>query len=139
ENSKIVLKDLHIEDPQKNQAIANGTVDMSTPLNPTIQVDISAEKFMVLNTTAKDNPLYFGTAYGTGMFSFHGPTDDMSIRIEAATNEGTVISLPLNSSETITDKDFISFVPKDSAVVVKRANYFQCLTLALDLTVSREA
>lgn len=139
EDSKILLKSLHIKDDFKNQAIANGTVDMSTPLNPDIQVDVNSTNFMVLNTTAKDNPLYFGIAYGTGTFSFHGPTDDMNIAISAATSKGTIVSLPLNSSEMISDKDFISFVSKDSTSTAKKVNYFQGLTMTMDLIVNPEA
>ena len=139
DHSKIILNNLRINDDFKNQAVANGTVDMSTPLNPDIQVDVKATDFMVLNTTAKDNPLYYGKAYGTGTFTFHGPTDDMNIAISASTTSGTNISLPLNNSELIADKDFISFVSKDSTQAVKKTNYFQGLTMTMDLAVNANA
>ncbi len=139
ENSKIIINDLAIRDRADHRAIANGTVDMSTPLNPTIHIEIEAEEFMVLNTTAKDNPLYYGLAYGTGSFSFQGPTDNMNIRIEAQTNSGTVINIPLNAAGTITDRDFITFVVKDSSLVVPKKNSFQGLTMTMDLTVDPEA
>lgn len=139
QDSKIILENVIIHDTRKSEAIANGSVDMRTPLNPTIQVDVKARNFMVLNTTVKDNPLYYGKAYGTGDFAFHGPTDDMNIRIVASTNAGTVIDLPLNSAELVGDRDFISFVQKDSSAVVKRINYFQGLVMNLDLTVTPEA
>src|SRR5690606_985963 len=82
-NSTIILKDLAITDNVEHKAIANGTVDLSTPANPVINIEISANNFMVLNTTARDNPLYYGLAYGTGNFSFHGPVDNMNIKIQA--------------------------------------------------------
>ncbi|HUH20139.1 translocation/assembly module TamB domain-containing protein [Albibacterium sp.] len=139
ENSKIVINNLAIVDKDNHKAVANGTVDMSTPLNPTIQIEISAENFMVLNTTAKDNPLYYGLAYGTGSFSFQGPTNNMNIRIDAQTNSGTVINIPLNAAGTITDRDFITFIVKDSSLGVPRKNYFQGLTMTMDLTVDPDA
>lgn len=139
EDSKIILKDVHIKDKNGNQAIANGTVDMRTPLNPEIHVDVAATNFMVLNTTVKDNPLYYGSAFGTGTFVFNGRPDNMDIKIEAFTNVGTAISLPLNSPGTVSDRDFISFVPKDSAEIVKKTNHFHGLTMSLDLNVTQEA
>jgi len=139
ENSVIVLKNTELRDRNNRTAVANGTVDMSTPLNPTIHVDIEADNFMVLNTTAKDNPLYYGIAYGTGSFRFHGPTNDMDINIEARTNEGTIINIPLNAAGTITDQDFITFVGKDSTVAPRNTNYFQGMTMAMDLSVSPDA
>ncbi len=139
EKSKIILNNVHISDIYKNQATANGSVDMSSPLNPDIQVDISAQNFMVLNTTARDNPLYYGKAFGTGTFLFNGRPDNMNIKIDASTNEGTVISLPLNSPGTVADKDFITFVSRDSTALAKKVNYFQGLTMSLDLNVTQAA
>jgi len=139
DNSVIILKDLNIIDRNNHKAIANGTVDMGKPLNPTIDVNINANNFMVLNTTARHNPLYYGLAYGTGSFSFRGPTDDMDIKIQARTNEGTIINIPLNAAGTITDRDFITFVTKDSSVVAPKTNYFQGLTMVMDLSVNPDA
>ena len=139
ENSTILLKDLVITDKNEHTATANGTVDMSTPLNPTIHIEINTENFMVLNTTARDNPLYYGLAYGTGNFSFQGPTDNMDIKIQARTNEGTIINIPLNAAGTIIDRDFITFVSKDSSIVPAKTNYFQGLTMTMDLSVNSDA
>src|SRR5690606_23568812 len=44
-----------------------------------------------------------------------------------------------NAAGALTDNDFISFVSRDSSVVAPKKNYFQGLTLALDLRVSRDA
>lgn len=137
-NSKILLKDLIIVDENNQQAVANGSVDMSNPINPEIHVDISANNFMALNTTAKDNPLYYGVAYGTGSFRFNGPTDDIDIQIVAATNRGTVINIPLNAAGEITEQDFITFVNADSTATPK-PNSFEGLTMTMDLSVDPES
>lgn len=137
-DSKILLEDLIIVDENDQQAVANGSVDMSNPINPEIHVDVAADNFMALNTTAKDNPLYYGVAYGTGSFKFNGPTDNMNIQITASTNRGTVINIPLNAAGEITDQDFITFVSADSTVTPK-TNYFEGLTMTMDLTVDPES
>ena len=89
---------------------------MSNPNNPEIHLDIQAKNFMALNTTSKDNPLYYGVAFGTGAFSFNGPSNDMRIIINAKTEPGTIFNIPLNSSATVSKNDFISFVAKDSSL-----------------------
>src|SRR5690606_23981877 len=78
-NSTIHLDDLVITDPRNNRAIANGRVDLHNALIPDIRVTVDATNFLVLNTTFRDNPLYYGTAYGTGKFSFNGPTNAMQM------------------------------------------------------------
>lgn len=138
-NSVIQLNDVVIEDINGEQAIASGRVDMKKPNTPEIHVNINAENFMVLNTTAKDNPVYYGTAFGSGVFAFNGPTNDIDIRIAATTSEGTVFNIPLNSVGTLTDQDFITFVSKDTAQVEVRPHAFQGLTMTLDLNVTNEA
>lgn len=135
-NGVISIQDLVLKDLEGHTGIANGTVDLNNLDNPNIQVDLVTDGLLALNTTSKDNAVYFGKAYGTGKFSFRGPTNDMFIDIDAKTEKGTVFSLPLNSSETITDKDFITFVGKDkSSIEVKKPTSFEGLSMAFKLKV----
>lgn len=139
DNSKIKLTNLKITDIKGNEAIANGTVDMADPNNPDIQINIVANNFMALNTTAKDNPVYYGVAYGTGVFSFSGPTNNMKISIDAKTNAGTVFSIPLNSSATVSQNDFITFVAKDSTLNKATETSFKGLTMDFALEVDEDS
>lgn len=135
ENSVIKINDLKLNDVESHQAVANGSVDLNNLSTPTIDVTVNATDFMALNTTAKDNPLYFGRAYGTGTFIFKGPTNKMFIDIDAKTEKGTVFNLPLNSSETVSSKDFITFVSRDTTKLVKKETSFDGLTMNLRLVV----
>ncbi len=134
-NSAIQLNNLVLKDLEGHTGTANGSVDLKNINNPNIQVELEAKGLMALNTTSKDNAIYFGKAYGTGKFSFRGPTNDMFIDIDAKTEKGTVFSLPLNSSETINDKDFITFVSKDTTKVVKKVSSFEGLSMKFKLSV----
>ncbi|RZM27708.1 MAG: translocation/assembly module TamB [Pedobacter sp.] len=135
ENSIVQIEDLKLKDVDGNIATANGTVNLNDLNNPGLDIDITARNFMALNTTAKDNPLYFGQAYATGTFKFKGPTNKMFIGIDAKTEKGTVFNLPLNSSETVSSKDFITFVSKDTVNAVKQSSSFDGLTMSFKLSV----
>ncbi|TDQ08860.1 translocation/assembly module TamB domain-containing protein [Pedobacter metabolipauper] len=135
ENSVIGIDDLKLVDVDGNEAVANGTVDLNVISTPTIDITVVAKDFMALNTTEKDNALYFGKAYGSGTFKFKGPTNKMFIDIDAKTEKGTVFNLPLNSSEMVSTKDFITFVSKDTASYVKKQTSFDGLTMSLKLVV----
>jgi hypothetical protein len=134
-NSVIELEELKLLDVNGHEAIANGTVDLNNINNPRLDVNVEATNFMALNTTEKDNALYFGQAYATGTFKFKGPTNLLYIDIDAKTEKGTVFNLPLNSSETVSSKDFITFVSKDTANYVKKQTSFEGLTMSLKLDV----
>lgn len=139
ENSVIKLTNLRLKDINNNEAIANGTVDMNNLKAPEIHINIVANNFMALNTTAKDNPLYYGMAYGTGVFSFDGPTNDMRIVIDAKTEAGTVFNIPLNSSATVSKTDFITFVAKDSSLNTPKETSFKGLTMNFVLDVDEDS
>ncbi|MCX2492792.1 translocation/assembly module TamB domain-containing protein [Pedobacter sp. PF22-3] len=134
-NSVIKLEDFVLRDLEGHEATANGSVDLNDINYPTLNVKVNANSLMALNTTAKDNSIYYGRAYGTGVFTFTGPTNKMKIDIKAKTEKGTVFNLPLNSSETVSDKDFINFVSRDSTVLVKKKTNFDGLTLSFKLTI----
>lgn len=137
-NSVIEIKDLQLKDNRKGMGIVNGTVDLNNLSNPTINATIDARNLLSLNTTFKDNRLYYGTAFASGKFSFQGPTDNMKIDIRARTQEGTVFNIPLNSSSTATNYDFINYVSRDSSKIIKKGNSFNGVTLNFDLTIDEK-
>lgn len=139
-NSTISLHDLEILDPYEHHAVANGTIDMRNPIVPEIDVRMSASNFLILNTTYKDNPLYYGTAFGTGTFEFRGPTDAMNINIKATSNANTSFSIPLNATGTVHESDFINFVGHDStAVTLYTSPFLKGMTMNMDLQITPDA
>ncbi|MFM6953732.1 MAG: translocation/assembly module TamB domain-containing protein [Sphingobacteriaceae bacterium] len=138
-NTIIDVNDLRLKDVNNNEAIANGTVDLGNINTPTINVSLVTNKFMALNTTAKDNSAYYGTAFGTGIFSFDGPTDNMNINIDAKTEAGTVFNIPLNTTEKIGENDFIVFVGQDSSRAVKKENSFNGVKMNFSLAVDENS
>lgn len=135
ENSVINIDDLSLSDAFGNKAVAQGSVDLNNISNPDLDISIDARDFMALNTTAKDNSMYYGQAFATGNFVFRGPTNKMYIGIDAKTEKGTIFNLPLNSSETVLSKDFITFVGKDTTKVEKKQTSFDGLTMSFKLAV----
>ncbi len=140
DNSIINLDELVIKDRENHVATATGSVNLTNPSTPDILITINAKNFMALNTTEKNNTLYYGTAYGTGVFRFNGPTNAMRINIKAKTEEGTVFTIPLNGASRVGTNDFITYVAKDSIFNTKeKQNYFNGLTMNFDLTVDEKS
>src|SRR5690606_27476639 len=139
-NSIIHLDDLVITDPRNNRAIANGRVDLRNARIPDIRVTVDATNFLVLNTTYRDHPSYYGTAYGTGKFSFDGPTNAMQMNIQAITDAHTRFHIPLNAVGTVSDNDFIRFVSQDTLNTPQtRRHLFQGLSMNMDLQITPDA
>jgi hypothetical protein len=118
---------------------ANGTVNLSNLSNPDIEVELNAKNLMALNTTFKDNHIYYGQAYSTGTFKFNGPVDNMKIDIKAKTEAGTVFNLPINSSSTTPEYDFVIAIGhNDIKKPVNTVKAFNGVTLNFDLSVDEK-
>jgi hypothetical protein len=138
-NSVINVDNMVLKDTRGGQATTTGKVDLTDLSNPNIDVVVNAKNFMALNTTFKDNRVYYGTAYGTGRFSFSGPVDNMDIDIKASTEAGTIFNIPLNTSSVAEDYDFIRFVShKDTTKGVAKPRAFNGITLNFDLSVDEK-
>ena len=139
-NSVVNINHMILKDNKNGTGLVTGKVDLNDLANPDIEAVLTAKNLMALNTTFKDNHIYFGTAYGTGRFSFSGPVDNMKIDIKAKTEAGTIFNIPLNTNSTINDNDFIKFVSHtDTAKQTSSlSKEFGGVTLNFDLTVDEK-
>jgi hypothetical protein len=141
-NSVVNIDNMVLKDMRGGTGTAKGKIDLNNLSNPTIDVDLTAQNLMALNTTFKDNHLYFGQAFASGDFKFNGPVDNMNINIVATTQAGTIFNIPLNTSSTVSDYDFIKFVSHKDTTGLKEADKtksFNGVTLNFDLTVDEKA
>lgn len=138
-NSIINIDNMILKDTHGGQGTVTGKVDLNNLSDPDIEATVQAKNLMALNTTFKDNHLYYGTAYGTGTFAFNGPVNTMNINIKARTLAGTVFNIPLNTSSTVGEYDFIRFVNhSDSTKIAPVKNAFDGVTLNMDLSVDEK-
>ena len=141
DKNNIILDNLTFTDTKGHQAVANGKIDLNKLSNPYIDVDVATNNVMILNTTFKDNNLYYGTAFATGNFLFKGQTSAIDINIKARSEANTVISIPFNTAMTVSDSDFIYFVSKDSSENKENASryFLKGMTMNMDLVLTPDA
>ncbi|ALD20349.1 translocation/assembly module TamB domain-containing protein [Hymenobacter sp. DG25A] len=110
---RIAFRNIRLRDPLGNSGTLNGNIfhkgfqDMSLALHATFR------KLQVLNTTRKDNELYFGTAFATGEAHITGPTDDLVVNVTARSEDGTRFSLPLDNAAKAEKASYIKFVNRN--------------------------
>lgn len=90
-------------------------------------------KFYCLNTTASNNPDFYGNVYATGDINIEGYEDEIGITVNAKTREGTVFTLPLQGSSDVTLEDYIIF--KDSSTRLEEEETVNLEGIELDLNV----
>jgi hypothetical protein len=107
-----ILDELTIYDANNNSATAKGKIIHDYFGNFRFDVELQAQKFQVLNTSLNDNSLYYGKANASGYARFFGPIDNMKMDISLSPDRGTVINIPLNTTEDLSSSNFISFIDR---------------------------
>ena len=81
-----------------------------------LNLDISSNRMLVLDTQAEIDALYYGTAFIDGNATIQGPTDELVINVNASTERGTIFKIPLSDAESVGDNSYIHFLsPEEKA------------------------
>lgn len=120
EPDRINFNELVIYDTLGNFANIDGYLTHNYFKNSTFNVRLSTEKLLFFNTTRKMNDLYYGSAITSGDLLVTGSLNDINLKIDVSTLDGTNVSLPLEYSLEFSDKDYIVFVqPKADSIPMK--------------------
>lgn len=124
---------IEVYDINNNKAqIVNGKLFHDNFKNFQLDFDINLNKFLCLNTTAKNNPDYYGKIFATGIVNIFGFTDNINLSASIKTdkarnpigkNEYTHLFIPLAGSEEVSETGFISFVKTNEQLQAKPPKY----------------
>ena len=112
--SGILFKSIQGRDEKGNKITINGLVKHKYFKNFGFDVTVSPVKAMALNTRTKDNDLFYGTAYATGLVTIKGSNGNVAIDVSASTDKNTDFFVPMNSTQTIGEYSFITFATDSS-------------------------
>lgn len=119
--SSIYFKEIELTDALRNKGKLSGAITHENFRNMRIALNGQFDDFQVLNTTAKDNSLFYGQAYASGTVNFRGPIDNLVISATASTRKNTRMYIPISGSSSVEQKDYINFVNfKDSTYQVSQ-------------------
>lgn len=111
-----------VDETGKNFALAKLAVKHDYFKNWFLDLRIdSARNLKVLNTTEKDNSLYYGVGYADGNCRIFGPLDQISMDINLKTRKNTLINLMYSSvEETSFGGGHVKFRVKGSKTALNR-------------------
>lgn len=146
ENSDILFKNFRVYDSSNRVAILNGTVQTDYFKNISLNLNLAPNNFQFMNTTEKDNELFYGTVFATGQVQISGTFDNVNMYVSARTEPRTAIFLPLSSSSSVAEYNFVNFISTNSSQIFidEEINFEEIakgvnLSLNLDLEVTPEA
>jgi hypothetical protein len=115
----IYFKDMDLTDTYRNKGSLNGTITHEAFARMSIDLNANFTNFQVLNTSARDNDLFYGQAYATGNVRIDGPIANLRIASSARTEKNTRIYIPISGSTSTGQQEFINFVNFTDTTITK--------------------
>ncbi|WP_339612043.1 translocation/assembly module TamB domain-containing protein, partial [uncultured Planktosalinus sp.] len=143
--NKFTIPRTEVTDTKYNtKAFVSGSFEHVNFGNWSMNLDIDTDRFLVLDTEADEEALYYGTAFIDGYASIYGPVDELIIKVDAATASGTTFKIPISDTESIGDDSFIYFLsPEEKQARISGEQFIRedlkGLTLEFDLEITRDA
>jgi hypothetical protein len=107
--SKISIHNGQIKDVTGNTGVLNMNLTHNYFKNIKFDANANVTNFLSLNTKYKDNPLFYGTAYTSGVVNLTGNPDLINWIITAETTSNSLLYIPLSSTSQIKESDFLTF------------------------------
>lgn len=110
---KILLDNITIRDPEGHTARLNGVVNHKYFKEPSFRFDITdARDLLAYNTTARDNPDWYGTIYTNGSASIFGYPGVVNINVDMSTAPRSTFDFVLSDRLDAEEYSFITFRDK---------------------------
>ncbi len=122
----------------------DGFIESDFFTNWELDLNISGENLLVLDTEYEEGALYYGTAFITGNSEITGPTDELNINVNARTNKNTVFKIPLDDTEFLSEANYIYFLTPEDKLAQIEGRSFQIddvkgIEMNFDLDITEDA
>lgn len=94
----------------KTRGLVDGNVSHKMFKDWVMNLSLSSTNLLALDTQYTEGSLYYGTAYINGKADIVGPIEMLSININATSNKGTSIKIPLKEAQSTGENNFIHFL-----------------------------
>jgi len=100
---------IKIKDENDSIAIATGTVFHENFTDFNYDVGLEFNNFLSLNTTSKDNTLFYGKGIASGSANISGFSNQLILELDLKTVKGTDFKIPLQEGVDVSNADFLVF------------------------------
>ncbi len=126
------------------KGLLNGSIEHKKFSDWKLELTIASKRLLALDTKDSEDAAYFGTAFINGSATISGPTNNLVIKVDAKSEKGTSIKIPINNAESISDNAFLHFItPKEKfnlkKGIVEKTNNYKGLDLEFDFDITPDA
>jgi hypothetical protein len=144
-DSQFIFQNITLQDNKYGtEGKINGSINHKKFSDWALDLLVSTDRLLVLDTPDSEESLYYGKAFINGSATIFGPTDGLLIAVEGKSSKDTEIKIPVNTSESVGNKGFIHFLSKvekdniQKGITQKLKNY-NGLELKFNLDINPDA
>ena len=147
QGNRFVFNQISLKDDRQNSATLSGYVAHNNFKDFEVDLRMGVDNVRIIDTREKDNDLFYGTAFASGVATIAGPANNLDFNISARTDRNTRLFIPLNAGEEVSDYSFISFVesresaraPDEIILPIRIDRQKSSVALNIDLDVTPDA
>jgi hypothetical protein len=122
----------------------NGSISHNNFSDWKLDLAINSKRLLVLDTKDSEDAAYYGIAFIDGSATIKGPTDGLFIKVDAKSEKGSSLKIPINDSENISENSFIHFLTAKEKFNIKKgivdnSRNYKGLELEFDLDITPNA
>ncbi|MFI3277360.1 MAG: translocation/assembly module TamB domain-containing protein [Rikenellaceae bacterium] len=110
ENNHLTGRGITLLDTLNNRSALDLELNMEHLSNIAYSLRLTPQNLMVLNTTSRDNDLFYGTMFSSGVVDIKGDKRGVDMNITATTRENSSFFMPLTNKSNITSAQFVTFM-----------------------------
>jgi len=140
----IFLRQINLTDTKYGtKGYLNGSISHKLFKDYALDLYLSSNRLLVLDTQDSEDAMYYGTAFIKGTATIKGPASGLIITANATSEKGTSIKIPIGGSKSAGEVSHIKFLSpeeKYNKEEVTEANFITTgLELKLNLNVTTDA
>ena len=112
ENNHIIATDVDVFDQEKGKGKMSMDVSLAHLNNIVYNINITADNMKVLNTTARDNSMFYGSIFASGSGSVNGDKAGVKMEFAAKSDDNSKFYMPLTGASEVSNADFVTFVSR---------------------------
>lgn len=126
------------------KGILNGSIEHNNFADWKLDLSVNTKRLLVLDTKDTEDAAYYGTAFIDGNATIKGPTNGLFIKVNAQSEKGTAVKIPINDAESVSDNNFVHFLTAKEKYNIERGivdngRKYKGLELEFDLDITPDA
>ncbi|HRM45961.1 MAG TPA: translocation/assembly module TamB domain-containing protein [Flavobacterium sp.] len=121
----------------------NGYIEHNNFGDWKLDLAVNSKRLLALDTKDSEDAAYYGTAFIDGTATIKGPTNSLFIKVDAKSEKGTAVKIPINNAESVSDNIFLHFVTEKEKYnlkngIIDNTRNYNGLELEFDITPDAE-